>query len=305
MKRAAVQCNTHHFIARTILSTVLIIAWTKPGIAQTPQSAANDQPGGENQSAAELGKQAANPLSSGWLMQTQQNSNWVGMPSNQGDRVQSDLLFQPLMNVKLNGNWTLFTRPILTLFNSTPYVGATGHGERTTGFGDMVLAFALAPRPLLGGHLMIGAGPTFIFPTATEHLLGQHTWQLGPDVGLVWLGKHFIAFAFPQQWFKIGGSGAKTSQLSTLWDFTYFFKNGWNLGTEPNIFVDCQAPRSQRLTFPLGPQVGKMCKCGHTPTLFQMQFEYYPVHPTINGPKWNIQLQITPTVPSLFKRSVF
>ena len=63
------------------------------------------------------------------------------------------------------------------------------------------------PRPFFGGHLTVAAGPTFIFPTASDHLLGQHTWQLGPDVGVVWSGKHFIAYAFPQQWFKVGGGG--------------------------------------------------------------------------------------------------
>ena len=310
--------NTYRFIITTILGILLLLAWTKSGMAQTQESAttiqtgsqnlsaaAGEQRGTDNQSFSELGKQATNPLSSGWLMQTQQNNNWVGMPLGMGDRVQSDLLFQPLMNVKLTDNWTLFTRPVLTFFNSTPYVDSTGHGERTTAFGDTVLAFALAPRPMLGGHLMIAAGPTFIFPTATEHLLGQHTWQLGPDVGVVWLGKHFTAFVFPQQWFKIGGSGPKTNQLSTLWDFTYFFKNGWNIGTEPNFLVNWQAPRNQRLTFPIGPQVGKMCKCGHTPTLFQLQFEYYPIHPSVYGPKWNIQLQITPTIPSLIKGQIF
>ena len=238
-------------------------------------------------------------------MQTQQNYNWVGMPLKMGDRIQSDLLFQPLVNFKLADDWTLFARPILTFVNSTPYVGASGHDHRTTAFGDSVFAFALAPHPLIGGHLVLAAGPSFIFPTATENLIGQHTWQLGPDVGAVWLGKHFIAYAFPQQWFKIGGSGPKTNQLSALLDFTYFFKSGWSIGTEPNILVNWQAPSGQRVTLPVGPQVGKMCKCGHTPTLFQLQLEYYPLHPTIYGPKWNIQLQITPTISALIKGKIF
>jgi hypothetical protein len=169
----------------------------------------------------------------------------------------------------------------------------------------MVLAFALAPRPLLGGRLTIAAGPTFVFPTATEKVLGQKTWQLGPDVGVVLSGKHYLAFVFPQQWFKIGGDGSKTNQLSAIYDFDYFFKNGWSVGTEPNLFVNWQEPRDQRVSFPVGPQVGKMCKCGHTPTLFQLQFEYYPVHPTVNSAKWNIQLQITPTIAPLIKRKIF
>jgi hypothetical protein len=295
----------HQFIKKAILCSAFTIACTQSAMAQTQDLAANEQSGNQNLSAEELGKQAANPLSAGWLMQTQQNNNWVGMPLNMGDRVQSDLLFQPLMNARLTENWTLFARPVLTLFNSTPFVNPSGHDDRTTAFGDTALAFAVAPRPFFGGHLTVAAGPTFIFPTASDHLLGQHTWQLGPDLGAVWSGKHFIAFVFPQQWFKIGGGGGKTNQLNTLWDFTYFFKNGWSIGTEPDFSVNWQAPRNQRLTFPIGPQIGKLCKCGHTPTLFQLQFEYYAVHPSVYGPKWNIQLQITPTIPPLIKRAIF
>lgn len=291
----------HALIIKMIFCTTLAIGWTHSAMAQSQGLQSGDQ----SQSAAELGKQAANPLSAGWLMQTQQNNNWVGMPFNMGDRVQSDLLFQPLVSAKLTEDWTLFARPVLTLFNSTPFVNPSGQSERTTAFGDTVLAFVVAPHPFFGGHLTVAAGPTFIFPTASDHLLGQHTWQLGPDLGVVLSGKHFLAFAFPQQWFKIGGGGPKTNQLNTIWGFTYFFKNGWSIGTVPAFLVNWQAPRNQRLTFPIGPQIGKLCKCGHTPTLFQLQFEYYPVHPSVYGPKWNIQLQITPTIPSLIKRAIF
>jgi hypothetical protein len=280
------------------------IVWTQSGMAQAGAAAANQQSGGQNQSATEAGKEATNPLSSSWQLQIQQNNNWVGMPLNMGDRVQSNLLFQPLINVKATDNWTLFMRPVLTLFSSTPFVNQSGHADRTTAFGDTILAFAVAPRPFINGHLTVGAGPTFIFPTATDELIGQQTWQLGPDLGVVWSGKNFIAAIFNQQWFKIGGSGAKTNQLSTLWTFTYFFKNGWSVGTLPNFLVNWEAPRDQRLTFPIGPQVGKLVKFGRIPTLIQLQGLYYPIHPTF-GPKWNVQLQITPTIPRPIKRKIF
>lgn len=38
-----------------------------------------------NRSAAELSKPVANPLSDVWLMQFEQNNNWIGMPQKQGD----------------------------------------------------------------------------------------------------------------------------------------------------------------------------------------------------------------------------
>ena len=78
--------------------------------------------------------------------------------------------------------------------------------------------------------------PTFILPTASKDQLSQDTWQLGPDAGAVLLGKHFISFAFVQQWFKIGGDGRDTNQMSGIFNFTYLFDNGWTIGTQPTLF---------------------------------------------------------------------
>ena len=51
--------------------------------------------------------------------------------------------------------------------------------------------------------------------------------------------------------------------------------------------------------------MGKMCKCGGLPTLFQLQVQHYPIRPDVAGPKWNIQLQATPTIPALIKKALF
>jgi hypothetical protein len=258
-----------------------------------------------DQSAAELGKQVANPLSDMWLMQFQQNNNWIGMPSKNGDRVESNLQFQPLMPVKLTANWNLVTRPVLQLFSSEPYLDQEGRSQRTTAFGDMVFALALSPGHNLVGNWLLAAGPTFVFPTATEPMLGQKKWQFGPTAAVGYLGRSFIAYVFPQQWFSIGGDGPKTSQMSTQYAFIYFFHNGWSIGTNPDMLVDWEAPRKNRVTFPVGLQVGKLTKVGPIPVKIDLQPQYYPVHPQIYGSKWGVQLQITPVIPSLIKRTIF
>ena len=219
-------------------------------------------------------------------------------------RVQSNLQFQPLLNLRLTEKHGLIIRPIVTIVNSIPHFDESGQNERTAGVGDTVLAFAL-PRPFFGGRLMVGAGPTFIFPTASEDLLSQHTWQVGPDAGAVLLGKHFISYAFVQQWFKVGGDGRDTKQMSGTFNFTYLFENGWTLGTQPTLLVDWKARGGEQGTFGIGPQVGKMCKCGGLPTLLQLQVQHYPIRPSVAGPKWNIQLQATPTIPALIKKALF
>jgi Putative MetA-pathway of phenol degradation len=277
----------------------------RPGLAQTSAASAAQPSGDQSQSAAALAQQATNPFSSSWLLQTQQNNNSIDMPPGLGNRMQSNLLFQPLMSVSLNKDWGLYIRPVLTTVNSIPVIDASGHSDRTAGFGDTVLGIAAAHTPLFGGRLVIGAGPTFVFPTASQRELGQDTWQFGPDAGVTLLGKHFIAYGFVQQWFKVGGDGRDTNQMNGVFNYTYSLASGWTVGTQPTLSVDWKADGDNGKTFAIGPQVGKLCKCGRTPTLVQLQLAYYPIRPDVAGPKWSIQLQVTPTIPALIKKTLF
>ena len=294
---------------KVITGLVVVLAFAcaaNAGFAQTQATTTNgtQTSGNEGQSAAAMAQEAANPFSSRWLLQIQQNNNWMDMPLESGKRVQSNLMFQPLMSVPLSGEWGLYLRPVVTIVNSLPHFDQNGQRERTNGFGDTVLGVAAA-RPLFGGRLVLGAGPTFAFPTASARELGQDNWQIGPDVGATLLGKNFIAYGFVQQWFKVGGDGRDTNQMNGMFNFTYTFANGFTMGTQPNLSVDWEAPEDNRVAFSIGPQIGKLCRCGRTPTLFQLQVQYYPVRPDVSGPKWNIQLQATPTIPALIKRALF
>ncbi len=276
----------------------------RAGLAQTP-TANTTASGDQGKSAAAMAQEASNPFASSWALQLQQNNNWAEMPfGDDHTRVQSNYLFQPLISLRLTEKQGLIIRPMVPIVNSVPHLDRSGQNERTAGYGDTVLAFAL-PRSFLGGRLMVGAGPTFIFPTALNDLLTQDTWQVGPDAGAVLLGKRFISYAFLQQWFKIGGDGQDTNHMSGVFNFTYLFANGWTVGTQPTLSVNWEALEGERGTFGIGPQVGKMCKCGGVPTLFQVQVQYFPIRPSVAGPTWNIQLQATPTIPALLKRALF
>jgi Putative MetA-pathway of phenol degradation len=288
------------------VGAVVAFGWlAAPALAQTAAATAAQPSGDQSQSAAALAQQATNPFSASWLLQVQQNNTTIDMPSGHENRTQSNLLFQPLMSVSLNKDWGLYIRPVVTTVNSIPLLGPTGSSERTAGFGDTVLGIAAAHTPLFGGRLVIGAGPTFIFPTASQRELGQDTWQFGPDAGVTLLGRHFIAYGFVQQWFKVGGSGSDTNQMNGVFNYTYSFPSGWTIGTQPTLSVDWKADGDNGKTFAIGPQVGKLCKCGHTPTLVQLQLAYYAVRPDFAAPKWAIQLQVTPTIPALIKKTLF
>ena len=214
-----------------------------------------------------------------------------------------NLVFQPLMKLRLTEKQGLVVRPMVTIVNSIPHFDQSAQNERTVGFGDTVLAFAL-PRSLLGGRLTVGAGPTFIFPTASKDCSARThgSWGLmrAPPFSARTSSLRLRAA-------MVQGRGRRrdTNHMNGTFNFTYMLANGFTIGTQPNLSVDWEAPEDNRVAFSIGPQIGKLCRCGGTPTLFQVQVQYYPVRPNVAGPKWNIQLQATPTIPALIKKALF
>jgi hypothetical protein len=320
---------------RNIAFTAVLLALAIGGFAQTEQMATNvapdKQPDGEAgavavvektasnnspdqpQSAAGLSKEIANPLSNLWLLQVQQNNTFTEVPLGNGTYVQSNLQFQPLVPIKVLPHWSLISRPVIQVFSSQPYPVVSSVNtnttqvdmNRTTSFGDMVFATALSPDSSLVGNWLLAAGATFVFPTATQRVLGQDTWQAGPTLALGYKGNKWLAFVFPQHWWKIGGEGRKTNQTNVQYNFSWNFDSGWSVGTSPNLTVNWEAPRDQRLSFPLGLQVGKLLHAGRMPVKVDLQAMYYAVRPThtyasvVPSPKWGFQLQFTPVIPSL------
>jgi len=55
---------------------------------------------------------------------------------------------------------------------------------------------------------------------------------------------------------------------------------------------------------PLGLSVGKVIKIGMLPVQVQIGGQYFVVRPD-GGPEWNVQLQVTPVIPRLIKKTLF
>ena len=131
-------------------------------------------PEGQDESASELNRKLTNPVSTIWSLSNQfnnyklENGHW----SNNWN-------FQPVLPVSLTKDLNLITRPVIPLYNIVPHETAPGEFERTLGLGDMVLLELLSPANT--GNWLLGAGPTFIFPTATSKFTGQGKVQAGPQ----------------------------------------------------------------------------------------------------------------------------
>ena len=85
---------------------------------------------------------------------------------------------------------------------------------RTTGLGDMAYVGLVGPKhlPRVGdGKLFLAAGPTMIFPTASEAILGQGKWQAGPAFAAGFLTEHWRLGLFPQQWWSFAGDDHRSA----------------------------------------------------------------------------------------------
>ena len=207
--------------------------------------------------------------------------------------------------MSLTKDWNLITRPVMPFFDIVPHETAPGQFDRTAGLGDMILLEMLSPSHT--GNWLLGAGPTFIFPTATSTFTGQGKWQAGPGVVVGYLTKEFIVGVFPQQWFSIGGdpNRPETSQLNLQPIATLFFGDGWSVGYSGNILANWKAPAGDIWTVPLGLGVGKVVKFGRLPIKIQLALQYMPVRPRNTGQEWDVQVQITPVLPKLIKGILF
>jgi hypothetical protein len=246
-----------------------------------------------------LAKEISNPVTNIWQLQFQFNNvrletgKWV-----------NNLYFQPVLPVSLTKDLNLITRPVITLYQSVPHPTATGGSKRTTAFGDMILATVFSPAHT--EPWIFGVGPTWVFPTAGSDFTGQGKWQVGPAVGGGYITDKFMIAALAQQWWSFAGDADRkdTSQLNLLPLIYRFFGDGWSVGYSGNILADWKASGGNVWTVPIGLSVGKVIKFGMLPVQVQIGGQYFPVRPEF-GPKWNVQLQVTPVIPRLIKKTLF
>jgi hypothetical protein len=110
----------------------------------------------------------------------------------------------------------------------------------------------------------------------------------------------WIAVLIAQQWWSFAGSTDRPTQsnLNLQYIASYYFGDGWSVGTSPTIQFDWRAASGNKVTFPFGPTVGKVVKFGGVaPVKFELQGLYVPVHPDNDGSRFIVQFNIIPVIP--------
>ena len=187
---------------------------------QDPETA-GESPVAEGPSMEEIAEMINNPLGNLWMLFTQTDLIWFEGDLTKDTRTGVSTKFMPVMPLKLTNDWSLILRPVFQYnsfevpngFDLSPPAlprPSRRRGNsleldfgRETGLGDTVLmtSFSKWTKP----PRVLGFGPTFMFPTATNDALGTEKWSAGPSVLGVYVGEKWIVGGVLQHWWSFAG----------------------------------------------------------------------------------------------------
>ena len=145
-------------IATAWLLCVLIAPWT---------SAYADE-------SEDLAKKLANPVAALITVPIEFDTYTDIGPADKGDRW--TVTAKPVIPITLNREWNLISRTIVPYLDQEDIFPGAGS---QSGLGDILQSLFFSPaKPRKG--IVWGAGPVFLFPTASDDLLGGEKWGAGP-----------------------------------------------------------------------------------------------------------------------------
>ena len=265
-------------------------------VALSARAAEPQQPDTQGASEEDLVKQTQNPVADLISVPFQNNFNFEAGPAHNHQIYLLNI--QPVIPIHITENWNLISRiiqPVINLPSLAPGVGSA------TGLGDMNPTFFLSPaKP---GELIWGVGPTFTLPTATDKLLGNGKFSLGPGVVGLMMKEHWVFGAlFNNQWSVAGWGSGHVNEMLVQPFVNYNLPDHWYLVSAPIMTANWAAKGSDVWTVPLGGGVGKLFRLGQILPLEGHEIAKLPINTQIqafgniarpdDGAKWQLRFQI-------------
>ena len=281
---------------------------------------------------AELAKKLNNPISDLISVPFQANEDFHMGPTGKG--YQFKLNFQPVVPISLGHDWNLIVRTILPVIDQhdvfyQPVPRFPGLPDSTLnkippalridaenlarklydqevknnpqnrsqdGLGDTVQSFFLSPKDPGPGGIIWAVGPVFLYPTATQDLLGGEKWGMGPTfVLLEQTGPWTIGVLANQIW-SVGGTSTRdnisASFLQPFIVYTTKTHTSFSLNTESTYDWE-----SSQWTVPINVGISQILKIGKQPVSIQIGGRYYADGPS-GAPDWGLRVAFTMLFPT-------
>jgi len=243
------------------------------------------EPAAPADNAAELAKQLSNPVAS--LISVPFQFNWDdGIGPNDAGRF--TLNIQPVIPLSLNKDWNLIVRTILPVIDAeSPAPGI----DDASGLGDTVQSFFFSPKKPTAGGWIWAVGPVFLWPTATDDLLGGEQWGTGPTALLLKQEHGWTYGVLANHLWSCTGNDDRdevnATFLQPFLSYTTPKHTTFALNTESTYNWT-----ADQWTVPVNFMVSQLVKVGGHPVQFQIGARYYAEGPD-GGPEWGLRAAIT------------
>ena len=263
-----------------------------------------------NDQTAELAKKLQNPIADLISLPFQNNFDYGGGANGHGSQYTVNI--QPVIPFKLTPDWNLIVRTIVPVTQAV-HVQLT----EVSGLADIVQSFFLSPAQPVGG-LIVGVGPVFLYPTATNDRISANQWAAGPTVvalkqagpwtvgilanhlqGFGGIGRNGSAGAsvIGEDGFTTTTSPGHSARVSATYVqpfASYTFPTFTTLSLSTESTYDWTA---RQWTVPVIAGVSQLLKLASQPISIGLSGKYTAIQP-VGAPSWGIRLSVTLLFPT-------
>jgi hypothetical protein len=156
--------------------------------------------------------------------------------------------------------------------------------------GDLSLTALVSP-PATASGWTLGFGTSLVAPTATDEVLGQGAWEIGPALAAVRRHRHWIGGVVLYQNWSVTGADSQqgVSRLIVSPFITYYINKGWYLISAPQLSADWEQEPPRTWTVPVGGGFGHIVRHGKHAFNFTAHAYVYVARPE-NAAKWQFRL---------------
>jgi hypothetical protein len=200
---------------------------------------------------------------------------------------------QPVIPVSIGQDWNLITRTIIPISHAESSMPG---GRDVSGLGDIVQSFFFSPKAPVGGWIM-GGGPVFLYPSASDVALGAQKWGAGPTAVLLKQVSGWTYGVLANHLWSFAGTESRQDVSATFLQpiISYTTKTYTTFGLNTESTYDWQ---NNSWTVPVNFQLSQLLKFGSQPVQFTVGGRYYPEKPQ-GGADWGLAFCGNAVIPEI------